>query len=165
MKREIQIIHDWDYPYPSGTWAIKKGIKLFVYALSRKLHFLRRFCVDIYEEQLGVAKKYLLIEELCGIKPYYYIRPNVQEAFREFIAKIPNVGIHLHYKNKDRIWIPGVGGKRYWKYSAVCKTTQGGIFKLDSGKRKQSGVMNFHVISERDDLTPYLEFLKKQKNM
>jgi hypothetical protein len=109
---KISILHDFDNPYPSGRRALKRGIKLILYALSKHIPFLRRFVEDIYLEAYRYCITLAKIDALLGINSHFGLKEDVLKAFPEIQNKLkeimPSVNIHMHYHiSKDKVtWVP-----------------------------------------------------------
>ncbi|MHB2036981.1 MAG: hypothetical protein ACYCPW_09625 [Nitrososphaerales archaeon] len=106
----LKVIHDFDDAYPSGNWAIKRGVKLIVYGLSKKLPFLRRYCKEIYLENYRNAEVLAKLDALLGITSRFGINTRVQPIFpqlgEELEALGANVHMHWHVSKVDVRWDP-----------------------------------------------------------
>lgn len=98
--KPLRIVHDWDLPYLNGRWALKRGLKLILYAFSKKLPLLKRFVKDIYDETHRYCITLNKLDELLGITPHWGIRREVYSVFPSLKKKLKGE-IHLHIHNND----------------------------------------------------------------
>jgi hypothetical protein len=107
---EAMVLHDFDNPYVSGTWALRRGLALIIYALSRKLTFLRRFCRGMYQENYAYAKTLLALDQLLGIQGVFGINDHVEKEFPGLSKMLAVRGArtvrHWHVSKDEVHWEP-----------------------------------------------------------
>lgn len=105
-----KVLHDFDNPCLSGTFALKRGLLLIVYALSRKLPILKRFCKSVYEENLDYSRTLNYLDQLLGIKSIFGINDHVSAKFPTFREELEREGAstvrHWHVSKDEVHWDP-----------------------------------------------------------
>jgi len=104
------VLHDFDNPCLSGKYALRRGLKLVVYAVSKKIPLLRRWVKDIYEETYSNCKTLAALDKLLGIESRFGLKPEVLEAFPELDKELAEMGFrihkHTHISRDDVRWDP-----------------------------------------------------------
>jgi len=139
----LKVLHDFDNPYLSGGYALKRGFQLILYALSRKMRFLRRFCKRIYEENVEYARTLNYLDQLLGIDSIFGINDRVQVVFPNLREELEGGGgrtvRHWHVSKDEVHWEPelNVPRSQWWydrEYSEGKRTTKSGewiVFHCD----------------------------------
>jgi len=115
---------DWDQPNLSGSYAIKRGIKLIAYGICKKFGLKPKFVEEIYKETDEYAITLSRLNELLGIYTIYGIRDNVKYEKNPTIEQLwkNDVRRHIHIgENNDpdrqRLWEPALNqSKDTWYY-------------------------------------------------
>ncbi len=110
----MNVLHDWDNPYRSGRWCIRRGVQLILYGISKKIPFLRR--IPIVEEMYGELYKNAItlakLDRLANVKGIFGIQDNVVVEFPDIEIKISEHlsefrrHIHIDLPEKIRLWEP-----------------------------------------------------------
>ena len=76
---DIDVLHDFDSPYLSGKYALRRGVQLVLYALSKKIRFFRRLTIvkEVYEETESYAITLAKLSKITGIQAIFGINRNV----------------------------------------------------------------------------------------
>lgn len=136
---ELKILHDFDNAYPSGRWAFKRGLRFILYALSRRLPFLKRFCADIYGENYDNAFTLLALNDLVGVKALFGINDRVAAEFPNLRGELESLGArtirHWHAGIDNPHWDPelDISRSRWWfdqEYAAGKRTPSTGEWIL-----------------------------------
>ncbi|MGD0177127.1 MAG: hypothetical protein ABSC50_09925 [Candidatus Bathyarchaeia archaeon] len=93
---DIMVLHDFDNPYLSGNYAFRRGLKLIVYALSKKIPLLRRWVKDIYSETYSNCKTLAALDKLLGLDSKFGLKAEVLEAFPGLDKELAEMGFHIH---------------------------------------------------------------------
>ena len=120
----MKILIDWDQPNLSGSYAIKRGIKLIAYGICKKLNLRPKFVDEIYRETDEYAITISRLNELLGIYTIYGIRDSVKYEKNPTIEQLwkNDVRRHIHIgENNDpdrqRLWEPALNqSKDTWHY-------------------------------------------------
>lgn len=166
----VSVLHDMDLSSWDTLAAIKRGIKLIIYAISRIFRVRFSFVEDIYLEARKNADIIIKLDKLVGVESIIGINtdvlrdhPNIMKELREFC---PDVREHIHigdknYRplgwrkfsdpNRKRLWIPPLDQpKETWHYDLdyekgtlpLLKEGQLPIFHIDS-MNSLSNYINF----------------------
>jgi hypothetical protein len=128
---QLKILHDFDNAYPSGRWALKRGFRLLLYAFSRRLPFLKRYCGDIYQENYDNAFTLLALNDLVGVRGLFGINDRVAEQFPNLRTKLESLGArtlrHWHAGLDNPHWDPElrISREQWWfdqEYAAGKRT-------------------------------------------
>jgi hypothetical protein len=128
---ELKILHDFDNAYPSGRWALKRGLRLVLYAFSRFLPFLKHFCSDIYRENYDNAFTLLALNDLVGVEGLFGINDRVAAEFLNLRKELGSLGArtirHWHAGTDAPRWDPelDVSRRQWWfdqEYAAGKRT-------------------------------------------
>jgi hypothetical protein len=109
MER-INILHDFDNPHISGKYALRRGVKLIIYAVSKKFPLLRRFAKDIYTETYYNCKTLAILDRLLGVRSAFGLKDEVLQAFPSLRSELSAMGFpvhrHYHISTEDVRWDP-----------------------------------------------------------
>jgi len=107
---KIRVLHDFDSPYPSGKYALRRGVRLVVYAVSKKVPLLRRLVEDIYAEAYSNCRTLATIDKLLAVDSRFGLREEILKAFpgldKELAAMGFSVHRHYHVSRDDVRWEP-----------------------------------------------------------
>lgn len=107
---ELKVLHDFDNPYMSGKWALRRGIQLITYAVSRKLSFLKRYCREVYAESETYTYTLYALDHLLGIRGIFGINDAVETEFPGLRKKLSELGAptvrHWHASKDEVHWEP-----------------------------------------------------------
>jgi len=107
---DIMVLHDFDNPYLSGNYALRRGLKLIIYALSKKIPLLRRWVKDIYAETYSNCKTLAVLDKLLGLHSTFGLKDEVLEAFPGLDKELKEMGFdvrkHTHISRDDVRWEP-----------------------------------------------------------
>jgi hypothetical protein len=126
----VQVLHDFDNAYVSGKYAFKRGIRLILYAVSRKLGFLGRFCKDVYEENYRYTFTLFALDRLLGIDSVFGINDRVEETFPGLRKKLDDAGArtvrHWHVSRDEVHWDPElkVPSSQWWMDQEYARGTR-----------------------------------------
>lgn len=93
---DIKVLHDFDNPYLSGSYSLRRGLKLVIYALSKKFPPLRRLVKDIYAETYSNCKTLAALDKLLGLDSRFGLKDEVLEAFPGLDKELVKMGFHVH---------------------------------------------------------------------
>lgn len=128
---ELRVLHDFDNAYPSGRWALRRGLDLIVYAFSRRLPFLRRLCENIYHENYDYAFTLVALNDLVGVRGLFGINDRVIEKYPNVRLELEALGArtirHWHAGLDNPHWDPelDVSREQWWfdqEYAAGKRT-------------------------------------------
>jgi len=109
-NKNLKIIHDFDDAYPSGRWALHRGWKLILYAMSKRLPFLKRYCKDVYLENYENARILCELDTLLGQTSRFGINTRVEPVFPQLRGELEALGAkvykHWHVSKTDVRWDP-----------------------------------------------------------
>jgi hypothetical protein len=110
---ELKVVHDFDNPYMSGRWALRRGIQLITYALSRKISFLKRYCREVYAENEANSYTLYALDRLLGIRGIFGINDVVEKEFSGLRKRLGELGAptvrHWHVSKDEVHWEPELG--------------------------------------------------------
>jgi hypothetical protein len=98
---ELKVVHDFDNAFPSGRWALKRGLQLVLYALSRKIGFLKRFCEEVYCENYDYAITFRRLDMLLGINAFYGIHNRILPDHPQIKEELQKMGAHVRDHHHD----------------------------------------------------------------
>jgi hypothetical protein len=137
---KMKVLHDFDSPFLSGRYALKRGIQLVLYAISKKIKFLRRFEVieEVYNETTQYALTLAKLDKISNVQSFFGIHHNVRNIFPEFSRVVEqydaNVIEHWHeLSNGNSIskWNPPLHQrKETWHYDLEYKNKGKEVVKL-----------------------------------
>lgn len=138
---KIKVLHDFDSPFLSGRYALKRGVQLVLYAISKKIKFLRRFEVvkEVYNETKIYAQTLAKLDKISNVQSFFGIHNNVHNIFPEFhrVLKQYDVNIieHWHELSKSGSiskWNPPLSQrKETWHYDLNYKNKGKEVVKLE----------------------------------
>jgi hypothetical protein len=138
---KIKVLHDFDSPFLSGRYALKRGIQLVLYAISKKIKFLRRFdkIKDVYNETEKYAQTLAKLDKISNVQSFFGIHNNVRTIFPEFpkVLKQYDANIIEHWhelSNGSSIskWNPPLcQRKETWHYDLDYKSKGKQVVKLE----------------------------------
>ncbi len=158
-KRTISVLHDFDNPYLSGRHALRAGLKLILYAASKRLPFLRPFVRELYQECYSYCKALATLDRLAGVVSTFGIKPEIARAFPSLKDELRSMGFpvhdHYHFSKEDIRWDPPLDvGKDDWFFDrdyarthVIPPSTEWAVFHAD-----------YPFL-----ISAYLEFLKQAK--
>jgi hypothetical protein len=94
--QDIKILHDFDNPHLSGSYALRRGLKLIIYALSKKIPLLRRWVKEIYAETYSNCRTLATLDKLLGIDSRFGLKDEVLKAFPQLDRELAEMGFHVH---------------------------------------------------------------------
>lgn len=121
----MKVLHDWDQPNLSGSYAIKRGIKLIIYGICKGIGVYPKYVEDIYRETDEYAVTLSRLDKLLGVEPIFGIQETVKYEKQETIDKYlseDDVRKHIHIgkasnPNRQRLWEPPLTqSKDTWHY-------------------------------------------------
>jgi hypothetical protein len=139
----IRVLHDFDNPYLSGRYALRRGLKLIIYALSRKVPLFRRWVREIYAETHDNCKTLAAIDKLVGVKSNFGLKDEVVKAFPQLSAELREMGFpvhrHMHYSRTAVSWDPSLDvepqswffDQRYASTGEIPPDTKWAVFHAD----------------------------------
>jgi len=140
----MKVLHDFDTPFLSGSYALKRGLRLVVYAASKKLPFLRPFVRDVYEECRNYCLTLARLDKLIGLKAAFGLREDVEKEFPDLRRKLEEMGFavhrHVHVTRANVVWDPPLDVEpQYWffdqRYAAgglkIDNETKWAVFHAD----------------------------------
>ncbi len=128
---KIKVLHDWDNPYRSGRWGIRRGIQLILYGISKKIPLLKRIPMvrEVYDELYKNAITLAKLDRLVDVKGIFGVQDSVVERFPIVGAEIVKYWgdfrrhIHIDHPKKTRLWEPPLMCPRreIWQYDQRYK--------------------------------------------
>ncbi len=115
VESAMKVLHDYDEPCLSGKYAIRRGLKLLLYGISRYLGLKPKMTEPIYNETRENADTIIKLDKLVGVTPIMGIRDKVQEYYPEIMTELEKYGVdvrtHIHIGkapdvNRIRTWEP-----------------------------------------------------------
>jgi hypothetical protein len=141
---DINILHDFDSPYLSGKYALRRGVQLVLYALSKKIRFFRKLTIvkEVYNETWSYAITLAKLSKIAGIQAIFGINRNLNLINPEISSELEKYGAKVIEHWHDILdgvsvskWNPPITQrKKTWHYDIefVCKGKK--IFKLKPGE-------------------------------
>jgi len=119
----LSVLHDYDMPSIRPRWALKRGLKLILYAFMKKLG-LTLGCKDIYAETDAYALALAKLDVLCGIHSVMGLRDGAASLNTqiELYAMKTEIHRHAHFGNdndpeRKRLWDPPLfQSPETWRY-------------------------------------------------
>lgn len=167
----VRVLHDMDLANRDSLEALKRGIKLIIYALSKMLHIRIGVVDDIYEEVREHADTLIKLDKLVGVTSVMGIKREVLNTYPDIMEELEEYSVNMHehihigdkkYRpfgwrqfsdpNRKRLWIPPLDQpKETWHYDT----------DYISGKRVllKDGQLPIWHIHRHDDLKHYIDFL------
>jgi len=147
----MKILHDWDRLEIEGGYALRRGISLLLYCLSRKFSVLKRInyirlnSEKIETEKISYMETLIKLNTLCGVQQIYGIRDIIKMKYGEAINALTlkyaiDVRRHIHIgENSDpkriRMWIPSLYGQTRNSWHFDTKYAKGELVKLGPNER------------------------------
>jgi len=144
MEDKIRVLHDFDSPFLSGRYALKRGLQLIVYALSKKLPFIRPLVKDVYMESYEYCLTLARLDRLVGLQSVFGLTGVVEQQFPDLREKLHEMGYeahkHVHFSKTSVAWDPPLSvDPKYWffdqQYAAgevkVNGNTEWAVFHAD----------------------------------
>lgn len=165
----MKVLHDWDRVKRSGSWALRRGISLVVYAMAQKLPFLNGYhaimmnTLKINKEQIEYMETLIKLDMIAGVIPIFGIRDIIRERHGERIDELQRIyGVdvrrHIHIgpnKDPDR--------KRLWEPPLDKQTPNSWHFEVNymRGEKKelQPGELPIFHIDRPNLISVYIDFL------
>jgi len=119
METKMRVLHDFDSPFLSGRYALKRGFKLIIFALSKKLPFLRPIVKDVYTECYEYCLTLARLDKLAGVKSIFGFRKEVEDEFPDLKRELERMGFsihrHTHLSKTNVVWDPPLAvDSKYW---------------------------------------------------
>ena len=165
----MNVLHDWDRVNRSGSWALRRGISLVVYAIAQKLPFLKGChaimmnTLKIDKEQIEYMETLIKLDMITGVIPIFGIRDEIRERHGERIDKLKEIyGVdirrHIHIgKNKDP------DRKRLWEPPLNKQTPNSWHFEVNYMRGKkvelQPGELPIFHVDRANLISVYIDFL------
>jgi len=140
----IHVLHDFDSPYLSGRYALKRGIQLVLYALSKKLKLLRRLSIvrEVYEETRAYAETLAKLDRVAGVQAVFGLNRKVASVYPEFAEELEKYGAvtieHWHELSGGisvSKWEPPIKQRREtWHYDQEFVAKGEDVLKLEPGE-------------------------------
>jgi hypothetical protein len=109
-KKAIRVLHDFDNPYPSGRQALRRGVALITYAISKKIPMLRPLAKEVYRECFEHCLNLAQTDKLLGIESRFGIKDEVDKVFPELRRELIELGFpvhrHVHHSRGHVSWDP-----------------------------------------------------------
>jgi len=144
MNARIKVVHDFDSPFLSGRYALRRGAKLILFAVSKILPFLRPFVNDIYDECYRNCLTLAMIDKLVGVKSIFGLRQDVETEFPDLRGQLESMDFdvrrHSHISTTEVTWDPPLDVEpEYWFFDQVyaagklkpSKNTKWAVFHAD----------------------------------
>jgi hypothetical protein len=127
MEDKIRVLHDFDSPFLSGTYALRRGLRLIMFALSKKLPFLRPFVKDIYAECYSYCLTLARLDKLMGLKSTFGLKQEVEKEFPDLRCVLEEMGFdvrrHVHISKAEVTWDPPLDVEpKYWFFDQAYAT-------------------------------------------
>jgi len=144
MEDKIRVLHDFDSPFLSGRYALRRGLRLMMFALSKKLPFLRPFVKDIYAECYSYCLTLARLDKLIGLKSAFGLKREVEKEFPGLRGMLEEMGFavheHAHLSKTNVVWDPPLDvDPQYWFFDqgyasgdlSPTKETRWAVFHAD----------------------------------
>lgn len=138
---DFRVLHDWDKPYRSGRWCLRRGLKLILYALSRRFRPLMRLRVvkEIYNELYLYSLTLAKLDRLMEVQAVFGLNttmiPSFPKAKEELEMLGADVRLHWHIDDLDpvvRLWDPPLHQtKETWHYDMDTKAGKMPLLKFN----------------------------------
>jgi hypothetical protein len=110
----MKVLFDWDDPDLEPLYALKRGVKLIVYAFCKFLGLRPKYVEEVYLETEEYAKAISKLNRMLGVETVFGIKDNVAEAkpssLRYLRASGNDVRRHIHIgkygSDRRRLWEP-----------------------------------------------------------
>lgn len=160
----IKILHDYDDPYIRSNYAIKRGLKLLLYGIFKRLGLKPAFLEPVYNEVRENADILIKLDKLVGVTSIMGIKDGVQDEYPEIMKELGEYGVdvrtHIHIgeppdPNRIRTYRPLDGlehiSSNVWHYDT----------DFVAGKRPilKEGEMPIWHVDRPHYLKHYIEFL------
>jgi hypothetical protein len=127
MENKIRVLHDFDSPFLSGRYALSRGLRLIVFALSKKLPFLRPFVKDVYVECYSYCLTLARLDKLIGLESTFGLRREVEKEFPDLRGVLEEMGLdvrrHVHISKAEVTWNPPLNVEpEYWFFDQAYAT-------------------------------------------
>jgi len=98
-QKQVHIIHDFDNPYLSGKYALRRGLALILFAASKKLPFFRSLAKHVYRECYDYCLTLAKLDRLVGVQSHFGIKDEVTREFPQLVSELQALGfqVHRHY--------------------------------------------------------------------
>jgi len=162
----MRILHDHDDPYLRANYAIKRGVKLFIYGIFKHLGLKPKFLEPIYNEVREYADTIIKLDKLVGVTPIMAIREEVQDQFPDIMKELSEYGVdvrtHIHIgeppnPNRIRTYAPLDGleqiSSNVWHYDTDYVSNQRPTLK--------EGEIPIWHVDRPQFLKHYIDFLYK----
>jgi len=119
-------------------------LKLIVFALSKKLPFLRPIAKDVYTECYEYCLTLARLDKLAGVKGIFGLRKDVEREFPELRGQLQEMGFvvhrHTHLSKTEVTWDPPLDvGSEYWFFDRdyakgaleISENTEWAVFHAD----------------------------------
>lgn len=140
----MNVLHDWDNPYRSGRWCIRRGVQLILYGISKKIPLFRRLPMveevygELYKNAITLAK----LDRLVDVEGIFGVRDDVAEKFPTIgIEVVKYLGdfrrhIHIDHPEEIRLWEPPLKCPRkvVWHYDQRYRDHGEKISMLKAGE-------------------------------
>ena len=118
-ERTISVLHDFDNPYLSGRYALKRGLSLICFAASKKLRILRPLSKRLYRECYQYCLTLAKIDRLLGVESHFGIKDEVAREFPTLVTELEALGFqvhrHYHVSRQEVGWEPPLKvGQESW---------------------------------------------------
>jgi hypothetical protein len=144
MDNAMRVLHDFDSPFLSGRYALGRGLKLIVFAMSKKLPLLRPLVKDVYSECYVYCLTLAKLDRLIGLNSAFGLKKEVEREFPDLRHKLQDMGFavhsHTHISKTNVIWDPPLDvDPEYWSFDrmyaegkmAPGKETRWAVFHAD----------------------------------
>ncbi len=121
----MNVLHDWDNPYRSGRWCIRRGVQLIIYALSKRIKILRKMSMvkEMYTELYNNAITLAKLDRLVKVHGIFGVKDSVVHEFPTIEEDINSLKleyrrhIHVDYPRAVRWWEPPLSQREVtWRY-------------------------------------------------
>ena len=171
MRGKATILHDWDSATLSGRKALRRGVALVVYALSKWVSWLnwwgrvKRSNRAIDRERLYYMQTLIRLDELLGEVPIFGIRGEVLDKHPEEILRLVKeydveLRQHLHIGSppdptRERLWVPPlIQSMKSWTFERD--------YIAGRGELEEGDLPIFHV-DNPENLRHYIAYLYEER--
>jgi len=124
METKTKVLHDFDSPFLSGRYALKRGLRLIIFALSKKLPFIKPIVKDVYAECYEYCLTLARLDRLAGVDSVFGLKKEIEDEFPDLKRRLEGMGFsvhtHIHLSKTNVVWDPPLAvDSKYWFFDQL----------------------------------------------